>query len=539
MVGPPDEPRLLLSALPPDRAQRRLAVTVALSLVVALVAAAPFAARPTSGTESLLPAYSAAVLVNELITAALLIAMFSVQRSRGLLVLAVAYLFSGLMVVPWGLTFPGVFSATGLLDAGLQSTATLAAARRIGLPLLLLVYAVMKVQGVAAHNPSNPIRGTILATVATTLAVVCAFTLLAVWGNALLPRWMADTRNVSAAWHYVPPLAIALCLVAAAVLLWTRRLSLLDHWLLIVLLSSVIEIVLLAYLSGGSRFSIGWWAGRAYGLAASSVVLLVLLSETVQLYARLARSLLAERRTREARLAILEALSASIAHEVNQPLGSMVTNADAALRWLDKPSPDLEEARLALRRITNDGHRAGKVSESVRTMFKKQRQERVARDLNRLIDHVLKRSMANAELEHVTVQTAYDPNLPSITGQPVQLQQVVANLITNALDAMRPSRDRACRLTVTTGPGGPGSVMVSIEDSGEGLSGDIKQRIFEPFFTTKPEGMGMGLLFCRAIVERHGGRLWVDDGATQGAIFRFTLPADDEATATIKSEEGS
>jgi C4-dicarboxylate-specific signal transduction histidine kinase len=303
----------------------------------------------------------------------------------------------------------------------------------------------------------------------------------------------------------------------------------LDLWLLVVLLTVVIETVLLAYVSSGSRFSLGWWAGRAFGLASSSIVLLVLLAETVNLYARLARSLVAERRTREARLSTLEALSASIAHEVNQPLGSMVTNADAALRWLDKPSPDLVETRLALGRIANDGHRAAKVIESVRMTFKKQPQERVALDLNNLIGQILKRFLNEAALERVTVQTDFDPDLPAVTGEAVQLQQVIANLVANAIDAMSSVTDRPRRLRLVTGPGGPGSVLVSVEDSGDGLSGDIKRRVFEPFFTTKPDGMGMGLLFCRSIVERPGGRLWADDNPAGGAIFCFTLPADDTA----------
>src|SRR5690606_32414798 len=145
----------------------------------------------------------------------------------------------------------------------------------------------------------------------------------------------------------------------------------------------LIDLVLLSYVAAGTRLSAGWWAGRFFGFTSASLVLLVLLLETTTLYARLARSISAERRAREDRLSAMEALSASIAHEINQPLASMVTNADAALRWLGRKSPDVEETTAALKRIVSDGHRAGQVIEGIRTMFKKGAQERVSLNLNR------------------------------------------------------------------------------------------------------------------------------------------------------------
>ena len=524
-----EDSQVLLSTLPANRIQQRLALAVALCLGAALAVTAPFAKLHLEGTAPMLPAYAAAVLVNELITATLLFAMFSVQRSRSLFVLAVAYLFSGLLVVPWGLTFPGVFSESGLLDAGLQSTATIAAFRRIGFPLLLLLYALLRDPAAEIRAPETSVHWRIAATVAAVIAVVCALTIYAVEGGVLLPRWMANAREVAAAWQYVPPVAIALCLAAGVALLLARLLSVLDLWLLVVLLSALIETVLLAYVSSGSRFSLGWWAGRLYGLAASSTVLLALLSESVTLYVRLARSLMAERRSREGRLSMLEILSASIAHEVNQPLASMVTNADAALRWLDRPQPDLGETRAALQRIAEDGHRAGKVIESVRTMFKKDLGERAALDLNALLAEALQRSLRDAHPQRLVTQTDFDPNLPRVTGDPLRLGQVACNLFANAAEAMNGQPDRTGVLHVSTRLGGSGTVLVSVEDDGPGLTDAVRDRLFEPFFTTKAQGLGMGLLFCRSVIEGHGGRLWTDDNPGGGAIFRFTLPADDDA----------
>lgn len=527
-ISPPEDQRLLLSTLPAERSQKRLALAVSLGLVVALVAAAPFARQPLEGTAALLPAYAAAVFINELITAALLFAMFSVQGSRGLLLLAAAYLFSALMVVPWGLTFPGVFAEIELLNTNLQTTATIAAARRIGFPLLLLAYALLRDRDGSNPDPAVALQRRLAATVAVVIAAVCAITLLAVAGDPLLPRWMADERRVAAAWQFVPPLALALCLAAAAALARARPLSLLDLWLLVVLLSAVIEILLLAYLASGSRFSLGWWAGRVYGLVSSSIVLLVLLSETMTLYVRLAQSLVSERRSREARLSSLEMLSASIAHEVNQPLGSMVTNADAALRWLDRPQPDNDEARQALARIVKDGHRAGKVIESVRTLFRKDQHERDAIDLNALIEEVVRRESSAIRPERMTLRLDLAPSLPKVTGDRLQLEQVVCNLAANAIEAMSGLGNRQGVLRVATEVLGPATVQVTIADSGPGLSPEAQRHIFEPFYTTKSQGMGMGLPFCRSIIEGHGGRLWADDSTAGGAIFRFTVPADEE-----------
>src|SRR3546814_755673 len=232
----------------------------------------------------------------------------------------------------------------------------------------------------------------------------------------------------------------------------------------------------------------------------------------------------------------MEALSASIAHEVNQPLASMVTNADAGLRWLGRNSPELEEARAALKRIASDGHRAGKVIEGIRTMFKKSAQERVPLNLNQLIRNVLKRNQGEAQLGQVSVQAELDEQLPLTTGNPTQLQQVVSNLIANAIDAMSSVTDRPRVLRVKSERHASGSVLVSVGDSGTGVEPENKERIFEPFFTTKSDGMGMGLMFCRSIIEVHGGRLWVTENVPQGTILRFTLP-DNEDGASPRSEE--
>jgi len=521
----------LLTTSPPSRSQGRLAVCVLLVLVSALLVTAPFARVPLTNTEVLLPAYAAAAFVNEVITSALLLALYSVQRSQAVLVLSIGYLFSGLMVVPWALTFPGVFASLGLLDAGLQSTASIAALRRLGFPLFVLAYALLKDADPSIRNSHSSVRGIVLGSIAGVITIACGLTWLIVTRDDALPRFMSDARNVSELWRYVPATAVFLYLTGLIVL-WTRRRSVLDLWLMVVLCTLLIEIILLSYLSAGLRLSVGWWAGRLFGFASASVVLLVLLSETATLYARLARAVSAERRAREARLTSMEALSASIAHEVNQPLASMVTNADAGLRWLGRQRPDLNEARAALSRIVSDGHRAGRVIEGIGTMFRKGAQERISVNMNHLIDEALRRCQGEVQLGHVSIQAEFDEQLPLVTGSPVQLQQVISNLVANAIDAMTAVTDRERVLRVKSALQESGSILVSVEDSGTGLDPKFKERIFEPFFTTRSGGMGMGLMFCQSVIEAHGGRLWVTDNEPHGAVFRFTLPRDDDPTST-------
>jgi signal transduction histidine kinase len=519
-----DDHQFLVSAEPPSREQTQLAAWVLLVLLIALLITVPFARVSLTNTEILLPAYATAVLMNELITSALLFVLFSIRRSLALLVLAIGYLFTALMIGPWVLTFPGVFAPSGLLDAGLQGTALIAGVRRVGFPLFVLAYALLKDADPIVGDVRGSVRAVILGSVVAVVAIVCGLTWFSVVNDAVLPRLMADNSQVSTVWQYVPASTSILCFTGLVVL-WVRRRSVLDLWLMVVLCAWLIETFLLGYFSAG-RFSVGWWAGRVYGFTSASVVLLVLLAETTTLYARLARSVSAERRIREARLMTMEVLSASIAHEVNQPLASMVTHADAGIRWLDRKTPDLDEVLAALKSIVSDGHRAGKMIESVRMVFRKGVQDRTPLNINELIQEVLKHTQDEVQLNRVYVQTELSGQMPLIIGNSVQLQQVVLNLVTNAVDAMSSVTDRARVLRIKSELHKSGCIMISVEDAGIGLDEQHKDRIFEPFFTTKSHGLGMGLMICQSIVEAHGGHLWMMDNVPQGTTFQFTLPVD-------------
>ncbi len=227
------------------------------------------------------------------------------------------------------------------------------------------------------------------------------------------------------------------------------------------------------------------------------------------------------------RMNSLGALTASITHEINQPLAAMVSNANAAIRWLENATPDhLDEARTAVKRIANDGHRAAEVVEGIRSLFKNDGQNRVLLDVNQLIREVFALVQGDLLKHRISVDIELNENLPQVMADRAQLQQVVMNLVMNAMDAMEPITDRRNILRMKSAIRDDNAVVVTIEDSGTGIDPKRVDRLFDAFFTTKPHGTGMGLSICRSIVEAHNGRLWASAGAHYGSVFSFELPTN-------------
>jgi signal transduction histidine kinase len=226
-----------------------------------------------------------------------------------------------------------------------------------------------------------------------------------------------------------------------------------------------------------------------------------------------------------ARLTTMGAMTASIAHEINQPLTAIVANSSAAHRWLSNAQPDLDEARKALKNITNDGHRASKVIDSVRAMFRKDSREKVPLAVNDVIEDILPIVYGEIRKHGVRLQTELSRNMPDVFGDRIQLLQVFMNLIRNAVEAMSSVTDREKLLVVKSQVFEPGAVRISVQDSGQGIDPGDMERIFAAFHTTKADGMGMGLSICRSIVEAHGGRLWASAAPSHGSIFYVTLPS--------------
>jgi C4-dicarboxylate-specific signal transduction histidine kinase len=224
------------------------------------------------------------------------------------------------------------------------------------------------------------------------------------------------------------------------------------------------------------------------------------------------------------RVVTMSELTASIAHEVNQPLAGVATNANAALRWLAREPPDLAEARACLQRIVRDGHRAGEVIARMRAFARKAGPQTARLAINDVIAEVM--ALADGELRRhgVALHTDLAADLPPVWGDRVQLQQVLLNLLLNGMEAMRGVTDRPRALVVRVRKEGSEGVLVAVQDAGPGIAPQDLARLFEPFYTTKPEGMGLGLVISRSIIEAHGGRLWATPNVGPGVTMQFTLP---------------
>ncbi|MGB6820123.1 MAG: ATP-binding protein, partial [Pseudolabrys sp.] len=214
---------------------------------------------------------------------------------------------------------------------------------------------------------------------------------------------------------------------------------------------------------------------------------------------------------RVSRLATMGAMVASIAHEIRQPLAAVVANSHAGTRWLEKDEPTLSEARAALKSIGEDGHRANEVISSISAMFKKNANKRVPVDINGLVSDVLNLSRGELRSRKIALSTNLAADLPRISADPVQLREVLLNLIMNGAEAMSTTAENLRALDVGSRRE-TSEVTITVEDSGAGIDATNADQIFEAFFTTKPTGMGMGLAICRSIIAAHNGRLWASPG---------------------------
>ncbi len=224
---------------------------------------------------------------------------------------------------------------------------------------------------------------------------------------------------------------------------------------------------------------------------------------------------------RQAEAAIL---SASVAHEIRQPLMAIVANASAGLRWLGRETPDVERGKVSLNNIAQAGQRTGAIIDSILATNKKENRTRAPLNLNELIQEALALLETEVQSYQIAVRTTLNKTIPEVLADRVQLQQVMVNLIENAIEAMSFVADGSRVLHLKTELDGARNILITVEDSGPGIDPNIIERIFGRFFTTKAEGMGMGLAICRAIIEAHNGRLWAEAGDDQGSIFRISLP---------------
>jgi signal transduction histidine kinase len=278
----------------------------------------------------------------------------------------------------------------------------------------------------------------------------------------------------------------------ALVLLLTHMRTILDPWLVVTVFASLPDLSL-SFFYTLVRYSVGWYTARSYALIASCTVLFVLLVETTMLYARLASAMILQRRERANRLMSVDEATAAIAHEIKQPLGAMSLNCDAALECLRATPIDLEELRSCLTDVKNDNSRANEIVAGIRALFKTTAPQRTMVEINRLAREVLRMVEHDLHVHGVSASTEFEEVVPLVRADPIQLQQVILNLVRNAIDAIAigPTNIKAIRLMTTYD--GKSVVSIYVQDTGPGIVTENETQIFDPFFSTKTSGMGLGL----------------------------------------------
>jgi signal transduction histidine kinase len=517
--SPRDFP-IVIASMPASTRVRRVAFGLIVLLGVVFALITPFASVPLARIDAFVPVLQTVMCLADLITALLLFAQYTIQPQRALLALAGGYVAGGLFAFLQTLTFPGAYAPTSLFGDELNSAAWLFVLWQTTFTLGVLVYALLKDSHKDPPRTSTGIAVGI--TVACTLAVVAGLTWLVTAGAGRLPTlYVSVIQQV--------PLAndlniyMSLFGITTLVVLFLRRRTVLDIWLIVTLFAWAPNFVVAAFVTS-VRFSLGWYTGRIYALIASCTVLAVLLTETTMLYARLANAVVLLRRERDNRLMSVEAATSAMAHEIKQPLAGIAMRGTAALNWLKRIPPDLDQVNSALNSIVDSSHRADEIMSSIRGLFQKAAGQRTTVDLNELTRQALSLAQHDLQTYGVSVTTEYREDLPKIYADRTRLQQVILNLIKNGIEAMDSIKFGTKRLRLVTGFDGNSMVSLSVQDSGPGIGDTDRNNIFDPFFTTKPTGMGLGLSICRTIVQDHGGSLQLTKTGSHGSSFEIALP---------------
>jgi|KBSMisStaDraftv2_1062788.scaffolds.fasta_scaffold39880_5 signal transduction histidine kinase len=517
-----DEFPLIIAATPATKQERRVALAIILILALVFIVIAPFASVQLPRVDAFVPALQTVLCVTDLITAALLFSLYSIQPLPGLLALASGYIFSGLFAFLQTLAFPGAYAPSGLIGDQLSSAPYLFILWHIAFPVAVIVYALSDDRPRTNGPPGRSTKATIAITIACTLVLTAGLTWAVTAGARYLPSLFVDqTRQAPTASYFTGPIWILS--VAALALLYFRKGTSLAVWLMVTLFATLPDLTLSTILTS-VRFTLGWYTARSYALIASCTVLIVLLAETIWLYARLARTTVLLRRERANRLLSLDAATGAIAHEIAQPLAAIATGGSAILNWLKRTPPNLDEVRTSASAVIEASRRANEIVSSVRALFRKTDDRRnlihlddVAREAMGLLQHDL-------ETSQVAVATEYLGNLPPVRADRIQLQQIVLNLVKNAIEAMSSNPSGSRHVQVVTRLSVNSTVLLSVKDSGQGITAEHQDRIFDPFFTTKPTGMGLGLAICRTVAQDHGGNLRLVETSSHGSIFEIELP---------------
>lgn len=509
----------MLATTPASVMQARWATIAASALLAAFIVTLPFGAVRLPQSYLFVPIVQTGIFVVDLVTAVLFYAQFSILRSRGLLALAGGCTFTAFIMVPYTAAVTQLFDDGRPTGAVLNLPAWLYLFWHAGLPLAVIGYVFLNARRRTHPVPHERLRWAIAASATGSILAVCMLTWVA--SSGYLPAIMAHPTLASSSLPFVVPAVVS---ASAIALLWRYRRSMLDLWLLVMLWAGLVDLLLQIIPVLVERFSVGYYFGRIYGLLSTMIILIVLLADATTLNARLLISAMARRRESDNRAAMMEAMAASITHELRQPLTSIALKSSAGIRNLQKAPPDLDRARATFDRIDDDAQRAGEIMNTVRGMFVKGGDERANLDCNDVIRSVMSQLGNELKVRKIAVRLDLAPRLPQVYGNKTQLQQVISNLAINAADAMRTVTDRPRILTLSSTLEATESILISVRDTGVGIDPDTLKQIFEPFFTTKQTGMGMGLAICRWMVASHGGELWGSREHPWGSVFFLKLP---------------
>ncbi len=526
--GAPQE--VFLSTAAARQWDRRLAAAFVLVSIVGLAVAAPFASHRWPVTPSFIAAYGAALTVNDLITAILLVGQFKQMRRVAVLIIGCGYLFDTLLAAAHALSFPDVFSVTGLLGGSRQTTPWIFILWHGMFPLFICAYAL--VVGSTWDAPLTE-RGARKA-VAIGIAGVCAAVALCVLAATVGVDWLPEVINGNN-YHLIVTSGIApailLVSLMALFVLWlrTRGRTVLDLWLTVVMAAWVLDIFLTTIISA-VRYDFGWYAGRMYALAAASFVLGVLLLEANQLYRRLARALdEAKEKNAELLAAVheLDAFSYSVSHDLRTPLRAI----DGFSRILLKhhASELAPEPREYLQAVRDNTAQMGHLVDDLLAFARLNRAQIGKREVptRSIVEQVVGEVRQQAEGRSVNVTVG---DLPAVWGDAALLRQVFVNLIDNAFKYTRPRQDAAVEIgTCDIG----GERVFFVRDNGVGFDMQYADKLFDVFQRLHRaedfEGTGVGLAIAQRIVHRHGGRIWAEAAVNQGAAFYFTTEVPNHA----------
>lgn len=527
---------LIIANLPATGQQKAIAASVAGLLVVAAAVIAPFASIQLGRLDAFIPVLQTCLSLADLITATLLFAQYSIQPQRAILALASGYMFSGSFAFLQTLAFPGGYAPNGLIGDGPNSPAWIYVLWHTTFPAAILIYALSKDTTGIGRLSRGSTATNIVFTVAAALTTIAVLTWIVTTKTEYIPSFYTSDIRLQTQFGNQVNLALLLWGATALAVLLLRRRTILDLWLMVTLLACMPNF-LVAMIGSSVRFTVGWYAARCFVLVSSCMLLSVLLIETMLLYSRLASAITLQRRERANRLFSVDAVTGAIAHELRSPLGAIALNADTALIQLRSTPREFVGLEDILDDIRADSRRADAVISSIREMATKTSHRSALSSAENAAQLALRLLKHDLQINEVFVTTEFQGNLPDVQLDSIELQQILLNLIRNAIDAMSSSVPEARRLRLKTSFDGQSTVLISVQDSGPGIPAGDRERIFDPFYTTKHDGMGLGLAISSTLVARYGGNLRLVKSDANGSIFELEVKVGGSNSGTAAPGE--